>query len=67
MECAGLCLSMEKCNAFEFSISTTGSFSCVLYEKEGICIIQDNNSVEIYANQNENIPACPGIIIYIVI
>ena len=61
VECAGLCLSINDCSAFQF---ITGPFSCYLYKKDGACQLGDADLIELYVEENMELPPCPGIEVY---
>ena len=58
VECAGLCLSIETCHAFDFN--RAGYNICRLLKIDGICLTTDYDPVEIYADANIDIPSCAG-------
>ena len=64
MECAGYCLSVQTCYAFQWlTLSKTDARnSCVLLKEDGICYDEDE-LVEIYVDATGMIPHCPGIVL----
>ena len=63
VECAGLCLSMPDCVAFQWigSSDEQPNNICRTLDKEKLCFtIESDKSVEIYASSNENFSLCNG-------
>ena len=62
VECAGLCLSVEECHAFEFKESNSkNGFNCILYKEDGICEDRFSDlSVEVYVDQSKVLGDCQG-------
>ena len=63
VECAGLCLSVEECHAFEFKESNSkDGFNCTLYKEEGICEdrFSDLGLVEVYVDHSKVLANCQG-------
>ena len=64
VECAGLCLSIEDCHAFNWISSAdfnlAGDNMCRLLEIDEICLTTDYDPIEIYADANIVIPSCAG-------
>ena len=60
---------MDNCSAFQFVNLPipNDAFACTLYGKDRICQKPYENSVEIYADQNEELPLCAGNVISIII
>ena len=63
VECAGLCLSLPNCFAFQWLTldKVKAQYSCLLLKEGGMCKGKES-SVEIYADGAGRIPFCPGIL-----
>ena len=64
VECAGLCLSIENCHAFNWisaaNFNLAGDDICRLLKIDGICLTTDYDPIEIYVDAKIDIPSCAG-------
>ena len=63
VECAGLCLSVINCHAFEFKeLDSNNGCRCILYEEDGVCDgnPSDVNLVEVYVDHSKAFHRCQG-------
>ena len=64
VECAGLCLSIETCHAFNWIASAdfnlAGDNICRLLKIDGICLTTDYDPIEIYVDASIDILSCAG-------